>query len=75
MSSRNELVQIAEQECLNVGASYEVDEHGKHIKFRVFGLRGNRLVTISKSPSCPFVGKKVRRNVRHALREVGYAPV
>ena len=73
MSTIKELLQIAAGECNHAGCSYEIEPGGKHTKFWVTGLRGRRLVTISNSPSCPFVGKKVRRNVRHALREIGYA--
>lgn len=67
------LIEAAEEECLSAGCTtYSHGMGGKHFKFRIKRLDKSRLVTISSSPSCPFVEKKVRRNVRHVLKELGY---
>lgn len=70
------LIHAAEDECKKHGCErYAYHQGGKHIHFWVRNLTAKRLVTISKSPSCPFVEKKVRRDVRHALKELGYGPL
>lgn len=73
ISPLKKLIRAAEEECSSAGCkTYAFHMGGKHMHFWVRNLTDKRLVTISKSPSCPFVEKKVRRNVRHALKELGY---
>lgn len=54
-------------------SNFEFVMGGKHPKIIVRGPAGVRTIPFSGSPSCSFAPKKVARNVRHALREIGYA--
>lgn len=52
-------------------SDYEFVMGGKHPKIILRGPGGQRTIAFSASPSCQFAPKKVARNVRHALKEIG----
>lgn len=55
-------------------SDYEFVMGGKHPKVILRSNRGQRTIAFSATPSCQFAPKKLSRNVRHALKELGYAP-
>lgn len=71
-SPLKDLLSAARQEAIKAGCTrYDIVHGGKHEKFVVHGLTGKRTITISRSPSCPFVERKVRADVRRAMKELG----
>lgn len=53
-------------------SDYSIEHGGKHQKLVVRGPGGQRTISFSATPSCQFAPRKAVRNVRHALKEIGY---
>ena len=72
MSKLREMERAVTSVCVEAGAAFEIHPGGKHYKLKI--IRGERteLVTFSSSPSDNYAAAQAQRDVRRALRKLGY---
>jgi hypothetical protein len=73
MSKLREMTKGVTAMCVEAGAPFDVLPGGKHQKLIIHRGSQTRLVVYSSSPSDTYAVAQARRDVRRALKELGYA--